>query len=369
MTSSREQDEYAGFLGKVVNEVNTRLGELFNELISEASRESRRVVELADVGADYTLRGGKRLRAVLVITGCWSASGDRGAISRVVDLAAAIELLQSYLLIHDDIMDRDELRRGGPTAHVAFAKKCLERNWRDCTHYGISQAITLGDLLEAFAVGLMAKSPLPPHIVKALLQTYSSGLRKVAYGQFLDVMLSQLSLAEISEEEVLLVYRLKTSSYTVELPLHLGAIACGGETRLLSDLSQYAIPAGIAFQVRDDIIGLYGSPEITGKPAGSDVKGKKKTLLVVKAYALAGEEERRFLEEVYEKLDSQQITDIHVEKVREIVKNTGSLDYGEKLIDKHVNSALQALKSSNAMHSEAKEFLKYITMKLAYREK
>lgn len=369
MTPTSQEDEYADFLNKVVNEVNTRLREFFRELASEALRESRRVIELADVGADYTLRGGKRLRAVLVATGCWCACGNRELVNKVIDLAAAIELLQSYLLVHDDIMDRDELRRGGPTAHVTFTKKCLEHGWRDCSHYGVSQAITLGDLLEASAVGLITRSPLPSHIVKTLVQTYSSGLRKVAYGQFLDVMLSQLSLAEISEEDVLLVYKLKTSSYTIELPLHLGAIACGGDSELLSTLSLYAIPAGIAFQVRDDIIGLYGSPEVTGKPAGSDVKGKKKTLLVIKAYQLGGVEERKFLEEVYDKLDSQQITDLHVERVREIVKSTGSLDYSEKLIDEHINSALKALESSSTICSEVKEFLKYMTMRLAYREK
>jgi len=369
LNSSSSQPDYTEFLNRIVSSVNARLKKFFEELSLEALEESRRTRDLVDVGADYTLRGGKRLRAVLVATGCWSASGDVAFTDKVVDLEAAIELLQSYLLIHDDIMDRDELRRGGPTAHVSFTKKCLESNWKDCAHYGISQAITLGDLLEASAVGLIAESPLPAHIVRDLLRVYSKGLRKVAYGQYLDVMFSQLPLAEISEKDVLLVYKLKTSSYTLELPLQLGAIACGGGPEILNELSRYAMPSGIAFQIRDDIIGLYGSPEITGKPAGSDVRGKKKTFLVIKAYELASEDERRFLSEVYDVLDPQQITDLHIERVREIVKNTGSLEYAERLIDKYVNEALLAIESSRNIRSEAREFLKYITIKLAYREK
>jgi geranylgeranyl diphosphate synthase type I len=367
--NSEPQLNYSEILNRVINSVNTRLRDVFEELSTEALKISSRARELVDVGADYTLRGGKRLRAILVAAGCWSSCCDLNAINRVLDLGAAIELLQSYLLVHDDIMDKDELRRGGPTAHVVFTKRCLEHGWSECSHYGTSQAITLGDFLEASAVGLIASSHLPANTVKELLQVYSRGLRRVAYGQFLDVLFSQLPLAEISEREVLLVYELKTSSYTVELPLHLGAIACGGEHEILGDLSRYAIPAGIAFQIRDDIIGLYGSPEVTGKPAGSDVKSKKKTLLVIKAYELADEAERKFLSEVYDALTPQQITDSHVNRVREIVKNTGSLEYCERLIDRYASEALQVLESSKNICSGAKELLKYITTKLAYREK
>ncbi len=370
MTTNIDQRDYRDLLNLVVSSINARLQDFFREITCEALQESPRTKELVGVGEEFTLRGGKRLRALLIVAGYWSAGCSLEEIDRVLDLGAAIELLQSYLLIHDDIMDKDELRRGGPTAHVTFTKRCIEQGWRECLHYGISQAITLGDFLEACAVGLLVAPRIPTHVIRELIKTYSRGLRKVAYGQFLDVILSQLPLAEISEKDVLLVYKLKTSSYTIELPLHLGALACVVDhAKILDDLSRYAIPAGIAFQIRDDIIGLYGSPQVTGKPAGSDVKGKKKTLLVVKAYELAEEAERKFLRNVYEVLESQQINDLHINRVREIVEATGSLNYSEKLIDKYVSEALNALEYSKSICREAKDFLKFITMRLAYREK
>ena len=354
----------------VVKVVNKRLLEFFDELRREVDSEAPLAVDLVETTRDFTLRGGKRLRAVLALVGYWSREWGVGDLESIVDVMAAIELLQSYLLVHDDIMDRDEVRRGGPTTHVVFRNKCIGMKWGDCEHYGVSQAITAGDMLEASAIGLLASKHLDPSVVSKLVSTYSKGLRKVAYGQYLDVYFSKLPLREIREEHILLVYKLKTSSYTIELPLHLGAIASRRYSdKLLRELSDYAIPAGIAFQIRDDIIGLYGDPSVTGKPAGSDVKGKKKTLLVLKAFELASGEDKRLLELVYDELSEGEIMDEHVERVREIVKSSGSLSYCEKVIENNVGKALDALNRSEEISSESREFLKWLTYKLAYRER
>lgn len=354
----------------VVKIVNNRLLEFFEELDEEVLREAQKARDLVTASKDYTLRGGKRLRAVLALIGYWSKEWGGGDVNAITDVMAAIELLQSYLLIHDDVMDKDELRRGGPTVHVMFQRKCIENNWRNCEHYGVSQAIVAGDMVEASAIGLLASGRLKPEVIRELVSAYSKGLRKVAYGQYLDVMYSQLSIREVSEEDIMLIYKFKTSSYTVELPLHLGSIASSRHNnRLLSELSSYAMPAGIAFQIRDDIIGLYGDPGITGKPAGSDVKSKKKTLLIAKAYELAKHEDKKTLELVYDNLSEAEITNEHVEEVRRIVKESGALDYAEESINNHVQSALSALENSVEICDEAKDVLKWITYKLAYREK
>ncbi|MEM0224465.1 MAG: polyprenyl synthetase family protein [Desulfurococcaceae archaeon] len=354
----------------VVKIVNNRLLEFFEELDEEVLREAPKARDLVTASKDYTLRGGKRLRAVLALIGYWSKEWGGGDVNAITDVMAAIELLQSYLLIHDDVMDKDELRRGGPTVHVMFQRKCIENNWRNCEHYGVSQAIVAGDMVEASAIGLLASGRLKPEVIRELVSAYSKGLRKVAYGQYLDVMYSQLSIREVSEEDIMLIYKFKTSSYTVELPLHLGSIASSRHNnRLLSELSSYAMPAGIAFQIRDDIIGLYGDPGITGKPAGSDVKSKKKTLLIAKAYELAKHEDKKTLELVYDNLSEAEITNEHVEEVRRIVKESGALDYAEESINNHVQSALSALENSVEICDEAKDVLKRITYKLAYREK
>ncbi len=364
-------EEFSDLLNYSVKIVESKLSEVFSELDKEAGEVTPHLNSIPYIARDYTLRGGKRIRAFLALVGFWSKAWGSGDVDTVSKLMAALELLQSYLLIHDDIMDMDELRRGGPTVHVWFRDECLKTcSSSNCIHYGISQAITVGDYLEATAVENLAMLKLPSEAFEKLLVTYSKGLRKVAYGQYLDVLFSNLPLARVGENDILLVHKLKTASYTVELPLHLGAIASLKYTdKLLKELSSYAIPAGIAFQLRDDIIGLFGDPRTTGKPSGSDVKGKKKTLLVIRAYQLSSSKDKEFLEKVYDELPSEEITDEHVERVREIVKSTGSLDYNLKLIDELVSQAMQEVEKAVEINHEAKEVLTWLLNKLAYRER
>lgn len=354
----------------VIENVNSYLKNYFKHLHEEASAESVYVDDLVSIVENYTLRGGKRLRAVLALIGYLSRKREIRDLENITKVMSAIELLQSYLLVHDDIMDRDELRRGGPTVHAWFRRKCEEMYWKDCVHYGISQAITSGDYLEANAVSLLASLNVSARTLADLMTTYSKGLRKVAYGQYLDVLLSQTSIRDVKESDVLLVYKLKTSSYTVELPLHLGIISSENyDEKALREATNYAIPAGLAFQIRDDIIGLYGDPMVTGKPVGSDVRGKKKTLLVVKAYELADENDRSFLKQLYDELSEADITLDHIERVRNIVRKTGSLEYCERLLSSLVKKALESLDEAREISEDAKKLLKELTLKLAYREK
>lgn len=362
--------DYTNLLNYSVKLVEDKLRQVFSYLKEEAMGVSTETLPLPEAVEDYTLRGGKRLRAFLALIGYWSKSWGAGEVDVIANVMASIELLQSYLLVHDDLMDKDELRRGGPTVHVIFREKCREGSMLgDCAHYGVSQAITAGDYLEATAVEMLASTGLPGDVLGRLLRTYSRGLRLVAFGQYLDVLGSYLPLSRVGEEHVILVHKLKTASYTVELPLHLGAIASMKyDERLLHELSVIAIPAGIAFQLRDDVIGLYGDPKLTGKPVGSDVRGKKKTLLIVKAYQLAGDGERAFLEEVYDRLSEEQITDEHVKRVQEIVRESGSLSYNEELVGKYVREAEGLIDDAKEISSEAKDSLRWLLKKLAYRQ-
>lgn len=318
---------------------------------------------------DFTLRGGKRLRALLILIGYWSREWGKD-LDKILPVMAGIEFLQSYLLVHDDIMDQDELRRGGPTLHVWFERECRQQDLiGDCKHYGISQAITSGDYLEALAIATILSAPLPHETVRALVNRYSRGLRTVSYGQFLDVLLSYKPLDKISENDILKVHELKTASYTVELPLHLGVIAANPNDQvLLNVFSMYSKPAGIAFQLRDDIIGLYGNSKITGKPVGSDVREKKKTLLVVKAYELGSNNDRKFLKRIYDELNRDEITINDIMMVQDIVKETGSLKYNEDLIKKFYEESIKIIDvNRDLITNEAYNVLKSITYKLSYR--
>lgn len=346
------------------------LEKLFKIYEGEAESIDSKLVRIVEAAKDYTLRGGKRLRAMLILAGYWSR--DPGLDPEPVKyLMASIEFLQSYLLIHDDIMDRDEVRRGGPTVHVMFNRYCVnERLLGDCIHYGISQAILVGDYLNALVFTVLADLPFSHDIIVKLVKRYCEGLRAVSYGQYLDLYLAYNSISKVKEEDVLKVHELKTASYTVELPLHLGAIAANiSDQRLYNVFTRFAKYAGIAFQLRDDILGLYGDPKVTGKPVGSDVREKKKTLLVIKAYEWGGSEDKRILEEIYDKKSSDEITDHDVYVVQDIVKRTGSLDYNEKLINNYYNEALKILRESSTVCDWCKNVLEWLLKKLVYRVK
>ncbi len=342
--------------------VNNTLSNIFDEVISEAGGVSNRVVDIPVIARDYTLRGGKRLRAFLVLIGYWSRRWGSGSIDSIKYLMASIEFLQSYLLVHDDIMDEDEVRRGGPTVHVWFRRKCLDGGMLGkCNHYGISQAITVGDYLESLAIYMFSKMNLPSSVLVDLIKTYTRGIRLVAYGQFLDVLIANTPLEKVGEDDVYNIHMLKTASYTVELPLHLGAIASTNYNReLLEELSRYALPAGIAFQLQDDILGLFGDPKITGKPVGSDVREKKKTLLIIKAYELGDESDKEFLRRIYNVKKPEEISIEDIERIREIVKKTGSLDYSMEKMKEYVGRAEKALDDAVFINKYARSALRWL---------
>src|SRR4051812_7317570 len=218
-------------------------------------------VDLRDVASalrDYLLRGGKRLRGALVLLGHEAAGGTRDA---ALDASLGMELLHAFLLIHDDFMDQDDVRRGGPTLHRALGGD----------HLGTSVAILCGDLCESWAYQLFGgASPLVARTVEQVILGQMADLR-APHGR------------ELTAEEILDVQRAKTGTYTFELPLHLGATLAGAAPPLLEALSAYARPLGMAFQIADDLLGTFGSPEQTGKPNASDLREGKRTLLVARA--------------------------------------------------------------------------------------
>ncbi len=341
---------------------NSTLRELFSEYEAESRRVHEKTVDIVNISRDYTLRGGKRIRAFLALIGYWSRDWGSGSIDRIKYVMAAMEFLQSYFLVHDDIMDRDEIRRGGPTVHVWFDKRCRDEGLLgDCSHYGISQAILIGDYLETLVINCFSRLDLPGPLLSKLLETYTRGVRLVAYGQFLDVLTSLTPLEKVTENDVYTIHKLKTSSYTVELPLHLGAIVSQNYNEvLLRELTSYAYPAGIAFQLKDDIIGLYGDPKITGKPVGSDVREKKKTLLVVYAYKHASNDDKKFLREIYDRKKPEEITDEDVIRVQEIVRETGGLSYTENAMKKFAEEAYRSLENATKINDTAKKVLAWL---------
>ncbi len=254
-----------------------------------ASRQS--LVPVAEAIRDLVLRGGKRLRPVVAVGGYVAAGG--GFAAEAARLVSGLELLQAYLLVHDDWMDGDVTRRGGPTLHVRFGER-----WG--RHLGDAAAVLAGDLCSAWARVLLLEVPacFAPDAVLEAHRVYAAFEADVVQGQMLDLLSAE---AGVSVEEI---EDLKTGSYTVRGPLRLGAALAGAAAPLQDGLLAFARPLGRAFQIRDDLLGLFGDPARTGKAVGQDLRGGKRTWLVERALGAAPTAERAALEAVLGRPDA-----------------------------------------------------------------
>jgi geranylgeranyl diphosphate synthase type I len=320
-----DREQFLRRLEAVKGKVEVYLEEFFRDKIAEASGISSAAEELIGVLKEFTMRGGKRLRASLVYYGnrCFS---DRES-QEVWKTAMSLELVQSFLLIHDDVIDEDDTRRGGRTVHRVYADLHRKRGFRrDASHFGESMAILCGDLALALANDVLGGVALEAGLRGAVLNTVNRMVTHAIYGEGMDVLAGVEP--NVSEQDVLTISMLKTASYTVEGPLHLGALLGGAGRRDLERLTRYAIPLGKAFQVQDDILGLFGDAQRLGKPVGSDLREGKRTALIVKALERADPAQRAFLERT---IGNKEATGEDLERIRRLVIETGSLEACKEL--------------------------------------
>ncbi|HEX4352350.1 MAG TPA: polyprenyl synthetase family protein, partial [Polyangiales bacterium] len=272
---------------RVIARVNARLSEFFATKRVESQALSPRAPELVDAVAALTMRGGKRLRSLAVYAGFVAVNRDAidldAGVELSIEVAAAIELLQSYFLIQDDWMDDDEERRGGPSVHAALTAAHANPK------LGASLAILAGDMAVGFAFELLHRAKFPPSHAAAARLAFDAMHFEVICGQQLDLL---------EHDDVTLTHHLKTGSYTVRGPLKLGALLGGASEDQLLAIERFGRPLGIAFQLRDDLLGTFGDSRATGKPAGHDLREGKNTALVAQARALMEGEARAQLERV-----------------------------------------------------------------------
>ena len=340
---------------------------LLESRLRETYRAERRRVEPAfrpyvRALEEFTLRGGKRFRALLLLAGYWIASGRDPR--PVLPAAAALEHFQSWMLVHDDIIDHADTRRGGATLHRVFERHHQEaRGLGSSAEFGVGIGITLGDLEEPSTIQGLLDSPGPVARRLAAVAEYVRMTRETAYGQLLDVQNGTRPVGEVTEADVLTVHRLKSAHYTVSSPLRLGAILGGGSRGLLEDLEAIGLDLGVAFQLRDDVLGAGFDGGSSGKSANDLVEGKR-TLLVVRAWSRADGAGRTSLEAV---LGRPEASEREVEAARETIRSTGSLAYSERRIAAIDRRARRRIQSSRAIRAEARSLLNEIGDKLVYR--
>jgi geranylgeranyl diphosphate synthase type I len=275
-----EPQSFAALLAHVRPEVERAL-----ELAWESAQAQHASLGLAvaaplAAARQLCLRGGKRLRAALVAVGYRLAGGGLD-LGPCLGLCCAVELMHAYFLIHDDWMDQDELRRGGPAVHAALARQF------GSAHLGAAGAVLAGDYTLALATRELARADVAPERRASLLARFVAMQLDAVVGQQLDVLGNQLGhppgeqlAAARGSSNLEDIYRLKTGSYTVLGPLQLGVALGDATAELGAALEAFALPLGIAFQLRDDLLGAYGDPARTGKPRGSDLIAGKRTLLL-----------------------------------------------------------------------------------------
>lgn len=290
------------------------------------------IIREAFAAYDLLTADGKKIRAGLVRLGhrvCAQPQSPRPLAPDGIDRAAAsVEILHNAFLIHDDIVDQSDLRRNKPTAHRRYAEASRPRFHTDAEalNYGRSVALNFGDKGQALAQELLLSSGFPDHLMLPAIRLLSQVTAETVAGQLLDV--DDVRIGDLTQEIVLRIHEYKTAHYTIMLPLQMGALLAGAPEAVLPAIREYAIPLGIAFQIQDDILGLFGDEKVLGKPVVSDVREGKKTLLIVHAYASAGAAERAVLERTH---GNPALTAADLEEVRGIVRRTGALDRSEEM--------------------------------------
>jgi geranylgeranyl diphosphate synthase type I len=301
------------------------------------------------------LAGGKRLRPLFCYWG-WRGAGALDC-EEILTAAAALELLQASAILHDDVMDDSDLRRGKPAAHRRFAALHRERGWSGSDEaFGRGGAILLGDLCLSWSDQMLRTCGLPAERLLPAMSYFDTMRAEVMAGQYLDLVI-QSSGAKSSLEFAMRVLRFKSAKYTVERPLQLGGALAGGSPELLEAYSAYGLPVGEAFQLRDDVLGVFGDPAVTGKPAGDDLREGKRTVLVAKTFETAtpAQAERLAARLGDPKLDAGDVADL-----REIIVSTGALEAVEKLIDQLADQAHAALAAAPLTDDTARTALEHL---------
>lgn len=341
-----------------------RLAGLVQERINDTL--DAHATELQDLGPDIAplldeartfLAGGKRLRAQFAILGYRSVAELDFALplgeaeDRALDVAAALELFHAAALIHDDVIDRSDTRRGRPAVHRQFSGLHERERWRgDAAHFGLSGAILLGDLLQSWADELFHRAcdATPDRAAARSSRLHFNRMRsEVACGQYLDVLEEQrLRFPEESEqlERSTRILIFKSAKYSVEAPLLIGAALAGATAAQERALSEFGLPIGVAFQLRDDLLGVFGDESLTGKPAGDDLAEGKRTVLVTLARGGLPVTQQRVFDELLgdPTLDREQI-----DMMQRTIRGSGAVDRVEEMITRNVDRATAALRHTD----------------------
>ena len=357
---------------RLVDLVNARLEQFLEERASHLGEIADELAVFTDASSEL-LSGGKRFRALFCYWGWHAVAGtvnpddllaeldSHPDLSSIVDAAAALELFHAAALVHDDIMDNSDTRRGMPAAHRRFEREHRERHWvGNAQGYGTSSALLLGDLLlgwsdELLDAGLSRLDDAES--ARAARREFHTMRTEVTVGQYLDI-LEEVAWRDSEEADLLprahRVLTYKSAKYSIEAPLALGALMAGGSLEQVSALREFGLPLGIAFQLRDDLLGVFGDPEVTGKPAGDDLREGKRTVIIALARAALPAGAVALIDEL---LGDASLSEHQIATLQATIRDSGAVETVEQMIARSVATAIAALDDAPLSRSARAELV------------
>lgn len=333
------QAETNGFLSRVEDELRG----WFLEQNGVAQGVDESAAELVQAIADLST-GGKRMRAQLLYWGWRSAQGKPDS-PIPVQAAAGLELFQTAALIHDDVIDRSDTRRSMPSVHKRLEDLHVNRNWeQDPAHFGVSSAILIGDLALTWSEQLFGRALAAAGFPQAAVEDFNLMRTEVMIGQYLDIH-AEVAAADVpadrAHRRALDVLRFKSAKYSAEHPVALGALLAGQTEAEITQHRKFALALGEAFQIRDDILGIFGDPATTGKPAGDDLREGKRTVVIAAHLERATDEQAAAVTRV---LGQPECTEQAILTARQAIANSGALEQVEASVDALTRTAEDGIK-------------------------
>jgi geranylgeranyl diphosphate synthase type I len=336
---------------------------------------------------DYTqslLQGGKRFRALFCYW-AWRAALNESSYHQseqevndseqaIAGIAASLEMFHAAALVHDDLLDQSDTRRGAPAIHKRFESLHKEKQWAGAPErFGIAGSVLVGDLMLGWSSEIFGNALLhsPNREIESACRDEFSLMRvEVMAGQYLDVLEENAATTRpvkegVGRAEKVILY--KTAKYSIEAPLRIGAAFAGADQSTLNVFTQFGIPLGIAFQLRDDILGVFGDPSVTGKPAGDDLREGKRTVLVALTREALTEQSPSMADSFEELLTSRELDAQQIEFMQKLIQGSGALEKTERMITELADRSLESLESSS-LEQTAKSALKSLALKVINRD-
>lgn len=341
--------------------VDTTLAEFLHGKRARLLALDASLAPVADAVCDFVLGGGKRIRPSFAY---WGYRGTGGhASDAVISAVSCLELVQANALIHDDVMDGSDTRRGEPSIHRRFEELHRASGWHGPgAGFGMASAILLGDLCLGWSAEMLHTAGLSASALARALPVFDRMCAEVTLGQYLDVQTQ--AEGTTSRERASLIAQIKSAKYTVERPLLLGAAIAGAPAAITTAYSAYGLLIGEAFQLRDDILGVFGDPDKTGKPAGDDLREGKRTYLIAAALDVASETDKITLTT---SLGDRAMDSPCLDHLRSIIVETGALARVEQRIEELHTSAIAAIADVSLL-DEARHALTALAEKAAHRD-